>query len=135
MARNNLVTLTGNLCDEPEINQVPGKTPYVEIRIATTDSYQDEQGKWVEQETVFHKIRFFGIMARAHARYYSTGQRVTIKGTLRYFKVASLDGKGYNIATLIGKMIEPAPLPAKKLTEPQVTATDTDAADNQPSLN
>ena len=114
MARNNLVTLTGNLCDEPEFNQITGKTPYVEIRIATTDSYQDEQGNWNEQETVYHKIRFFGRMAIAHARYYSTGQRVTIKGSLRYFKVASHDGKGYNVATLIGKKIEPAPLPAKK---------------------
>ena len=123
MARNNLVTLTGNLCDEPEFNQITGKTPYVEIRIATTDSYQDEQGNWNEQETVYHKIRFFGRMAIAHARYYSTGQRVTIKGSLRYFKVASHDGKGYNVATLIGKKIEPAPLPAKKFTDTDESVT------------
>ena len=71
----------------------------------------------------------------AHALQPSRGKRVKITGTLRYFKVASHDGKGYNVATLIGKMIEPAPLPAKKLKEPQVTATGTDAADNPASLN
>ena len=121
MARNNTVILTGNLCDMPEYHKVPGNKDYVDVRIATQDSYKDDQGNWVQQDAVFHRVRFFSRASVTHALFYSTGQRVRIKGTLRYYKVASHDGKGYNVASIIGHSIEPAPLP-QKTTAPQEEA-------------
>ncbi len=59
MAINNSVTLIGNLGSEADIIETENTT-FAAVRIATTDSYKDEQGNWQDLQTVWHNVIAFG---------------------------------------------------------------------------
>jgi len=49
MATNNLVELTGNLGSDPAVHKDRNGREFIRFSIATTDSWKDETGEWVER--------------------------------------------------------------------------------------
>lgn len=78
----NLVILTGNLGNDPEIRYTANGTPVANFRMATNEVYNDKQG--VRQEkTEWHRIVVWGKMAEACGEYLSKGRQVHIQGKLQ----------------------------------------------------
>lgn len=118
MATNNTVTLTGNLGAEAQIIETDNTT-FAAIRLATTDSYKDEQtGNWVELDTVWHDVVAFNPVVIEVLKTLKTGSRIEVIGGLSYrpYEVV-LDGKTImkKEASVIARKVSQAPLVKKKV--------------------
>ncbi|MDY6936913.1 MAG: single-stranded DNA-binding protein [Cyanobacteriota bacterium] len=115
MARNNQVTLTGNLGRDAEIRQTASGEPYVTLNIGTTDSYKDERsGQWKDLPTVWHSVFAFGRTVAGYAAKFEKGDRVKVQGNLSYqTEKKTIAGEDYYFhnASIIARRIEPAQLP------------------------
>lgn len=119
MAINNTVTLIGNLGAEADVIETDNTT-FAAIRIATTDSYKDEEsGKWVELETVWHNVIAFNPKLIQTLKSFKTGSRIEVTGSLSYrpYEVVLKDKTiTKKEASIIAKKIEVAPLVKKRAT-------------------
>jgi single-stranded DNA-binding protein len=116
MAINNTVILTGNLGAEADIIETENTT-FAAIRLATTDSYKNEEtGKWEELDTIWHNLIAFNPRVIEVLKSLKTGTRIEVTGSLSYrpYKVMS-NGKEITKkeASVIIRKVEMAPLPKK----------------------
>ncbi len=82
MASLNRITLIGNLGADPEIRTFPNGGKVAQIRIATNESYKNQQGEWVEQAE-WHRIELWESLAERTEQYLKKGDPVYIEGKLR----------------------------------------------------
>lgn len=119
MAYNNQVTLIGNLGAEAEIIETE-RTTFASIRIATTDSYQDDNGDWQELETIWHEVVAFDPTLISLLKSLKKGARIKVFAKLSYYPVEIL-WKGKETtrqqASVVAKKVEMAPLAKKSKTE------------------
>lgn len=108
MANNNLVTLIGNLGEDPKIINKDGQE-FTVLSLCTTDSYKDGE-EWKDKEPVWHKVLVFGRVAQEYAKAQKKGNRVKITGTLSYRKLKGANGYDIREATIVARQIELAPL-------------------------
>lgn len=124
MATNNTVILTGNLGSEARIIATDQHT-FVAVSLATTDSYQDENGNWQDKETVWHNILAFSPRVIEELKALKKGTRIKVTGSLSYRPFEVVDGDGQLItkkeASVIAGKVEMATLP-KKATKQVETA-------------
>lgn len=116
MAINNTVTLIGNMGSEADIIQTDSTT-FAAVSIATTDSYQDDNGDWKELETIWHNVLTFNPKLIEVLKSLKKGSRLEITGSLAYRPyTVMLDGKEITKkeASIIARKIEQAPLSKKK---------------------
>ena len=117
MAINNIVTLTGNLGSEARIYHTDSQH-FAAVSLATTDSYQDQEGSWQEKETLWHPLLAFHPRLIEELKALKTGSRVTVTGSLSYRPFEVVNGDGQVItrkeASIIVRKIELATLPKKK---------------------
>lgn len=84
----NKVTVAGRLGQDPELRKLPSGSEIVNISVATTRKWkQDNQQK---EETEWHRIVAFGKTAENIAKYFSKGSAIYIEGRL---KTSSWDDK------------------------------------------
>ena len=117
MAINNTAILTGNLGAEAQVIET-GSTTFAAIRLATTDSYKDEEkGEWVELETIWHNVIAFNPKVIQVLKSLKKGSRVEVTGSLSYrpYKVR-VDEKEITKqeASIIARKVELAPLTKKQ---------------------
>lgn len=117
MAINNTVILTGNTGADAQVIET-GNTTFAAVRLATTDSYQDEDGNWKDLETIWHDVITFNPKIIQVLKSLKTGTRIKVTGSLSYrpYEVMIEDKKiQKKEASIIAKKVEMAPL-AKKST-------------------
>lgn len=79
----NRVTLLGNLGADPTVKMMPSGAEIVTLSIATSDSYKNRQGEWVEK-TDWHRVVCFGKLADVAQYYLKKGSKVYIEGKLKH---------------------------------------------------
>ena len=117
MAYNNTVILTGNMGSEARIIEQEDGKRFAAFSLATADSYQDENGQWVEKETVWHNLIAFSPQVIEHLKNLKKGTRLKVTGSLSYrpFETQGEDGKAITRkeASIITGKVEQAPLVKK----------------------
>lgn len=79
----NVVTLVGNLGQDPEIRQFPNGGRMAKISLATKSTWVDRQSGERKTATEWHNVVFNGKLAEIAENYLHKGMRVYIKGSLR----------------------------------------------------
>ncbi len=90
----NKVTIIGNLGADPELRNLPDGTSIANLRIATTESWQDKnnpQGARMEH-TEWHRVSFFGRQAEIIHEYTRKGSKIYVEGSLRTRKWQDKEG-------------------------------------------
>lgn len=123
MANNNQVTLIGNMGSEArELESHNDGREFVAVSVATTDSYQNDAGEWIEKETIWHNVVAFSPAVMAVLKGLKKGTRIKVEGSLSYRPYDVQDGDGQVItkkeASIIARRIEQAPL-VKKSGKPE----------------
>ena len=83
MARGlNKVILIGNLGQDPELRYTGNGTAVCNIRLATSESYKDTNGEWVEK-TEWHSVVAWSRLAEICNEYLRKGSQVYFEGSLQ----------------------------------------------------
>lgn len=83
MARGvNKVILVGNLGQDPELRYTGSGTAVCNLRLATTESYKDSNGEWVEK-TEWHSVVAWARLAEICNEYLKKGSQVYFEGSLQ----------------------------------------------------
>ena len=94
MARGiNKVILVGNLGADPETRYMPSGGAVTNIRLATSDSWKDEQSGEQQERTEWHRVVFFNRLAEVAAEYLRKGSQVYVEGRIRTNKWQGQDGQ------------------------------------------
>lgn len=78
----NDVTLSGNICSDPELRQTPRSGPVLQFRVATNKSYLDKESQTWKERTEYHNVVVWGKRGEALAKFLRNGAHVTVKGEL-----------------------------------------------------
>jgi single-strand DNA-binding protein len=82
MAENiNVVVLTGNLTQDPELRATDGGTSVCEMRLAVNTRRKNKAGEWEDKPNFFNVV-VFGGQGEACAEHLSKGRPVAIDGRL-----------------------------------------------------
>ncbi|MFT5144840.1 MAG: single-strand DNA-binding protein [Rhodothermales bacterium] len=92
MARGiNKVVLVGNLGQDPELRYTGSGTAVCNLRIATTESYKDANGDWIEK-TEWHSVVAWSRLAEICNEYLRKGSQVYFEGSLQSRSYQDRDG-------------------------------------------
>ncbi|MEO5347818.1 MAG: single-stranded DNA-binding protein [Magnetococcus sp. YQC-9] len=78
----NKVQLIGNLGAEPEVRFTQDGRPIANLRIATSESWKDQQGQ-PQEKTEWHRVVIFGKLAEIAQQYLRKGSKVYLEGQLQ----------------------------------------------------
>jgi single-strand DNA-binding protein len=96
----NVVVITGNLTQDPELRSTGGGTSVCEMRVAVNSRRKDQSGQWVDKPNYFNVV-VFGAQADNCATYLSRGRPVAIEGRLDWREWEAKDGGGKRQAVQI----------------------------------
>ncbi|KAF0646562.1 MULTISPECIES: single-stranded DNA-binding protein [Streptomyces] len=83
MAGETVITVVGNLVDDPELRFTPSGAPVARFRIASTPrSYDKQAQQWVDGEALFLSCSVWRQMAEHVAESLQRGTRVVVQGRL-----------------------------------------------------
>lgn len=99
----NKVFLMGNLGKDPVVKHFSNDNAIAEFSLATSSSYKDKEGKWVDQ-TEWHNIKIpTKRQAETAEKYLKKGSKVFIEGTIRTRKYQDKDGKDRYITEIVAE--------------------------------
>jgi single-strand DNA-binding protein len=101
MAGINRVILIGNLGKDPEVMTFESNNKKASFSLATTESYKDKSGNWVEQ-TEWHNIVLWGFLAEKKLL---KGDQVYIEGKIRSRSWDDKDGNKRYITEILGDKV------------------------------
>jgi single-strand DNA-binding protein len=78
----NRVILIGNLGADPEVRYLPTGGAVANLRIATTESWKDQQGQQQER-TEWHSVVIYGKLGEIAGQYLRKGAKVFVEGRLQ----------------------------------------------------
>ncbi|MGF3055349.1 single-stranded DNA-binding protein [Microbacterium sp. YY-01] len=79
-----MITLTGNIANEPAVNRTGAGTPLVRFRLATSNGYRDNRtGAWVDAGTNWYTVTAFRTLAENAGGVLAKGDAVIVQGRLR----------------------------------------------------
>ena len=87
----NKVILIGNLGQDPELRYTGNGTAVCNLRIATNESYKDQEGQLVEK-TEWHSVVAWSRLAEICGEYLKKGSRVYFEGSLQTRSWEDRDG-------------------------------------------
>lgn len=94
MARGvNKVILIGNIGQDPEVRFMPSGNPVCNLRLATTDSWNDRQTGQRQERTEWHSVVLFNKLAEIAQQYVHKGSRLYIEGRLQTRQWQGQDGQ------------------------------------------
>lgn len=94
MARGvNKVILIGNIGQDPDVRYLPSGNPVCNLRLATTDSWNDRQSGQRQERTEWHSVVLFNKLAEIAQQYVHKGSRLYIEGRLQTRKWQGQDGQ------------------------------------------
>jgi single-strand DNA-binding protein len=95
----NVVVITGNLTQDPELRHTGGGTAVCEMRVAV-NSRRKEGNDWVDKPNFFNVV-VFGGQGENCATYLAKGRPVAIEGRLDWREWEAKDGSGKRQAVQI----------------------------------
>ncbi|QXP85810.1 single-stranded DNA-binding protein [Methylococcus sp. Mc7] len=79
----NKVILIGNLGADPEVRYMPNGGAVANLRIATSESWKDQQTGQLQERTEWHSVVMYRRLAEIAGEYLKKGSKVYIEGSLR----------------------------------------------------
>jgi single-strand DNA-binding protein len=95
----NVVVITGNLTQDPELRHLGSGTAVCEMRVAV-NSRRKEGNEWVDKPNFFNVV-VWGAQGENCAQYLSKGRPVAIEGRLDWREWEAKDGSGKRQAVQI----------------------------------
>lgn len=96
----NVVVITGNLTQDPELRSTNSGTSVCEMRVAVNSRRKDQSGQWVDKPNFFNVV-VFGAQGENCATYLSRGRPVAIEGRLDWREWEAKEGGGKRQAVQI----------------------------------
>jgi single-strand DNA-binding protein len=99
MAGETIITLIGNLTDDPELKFTPSGAPVANFTVASTPRTFDRQtNEWKDGDALFIRCAAWRQLAENVAESLTKGQRVIVTGALRVRQYERQDGgKGTSV--------------------------------------
>ncbi len=89
----NKVILIGNLGGDPEIRYTQSQQPIANLRIATSERWQDRNTNERREQTEWHRVVCFSRLAEICSEYLHKGSKVYIEGRLQTRSWEGQDGQ------------------------------------------
>lgn len=89
----NKVILIGRLGADPEVRYMPSGDAITSIRLATSRRWKDRNTGERKEETEWHRVVFFGGLAKIAGEYLKKGSQAYIEGRIRTQKWQGQDGQ------------------------------------------
>ena len=80
----NRVFLTGNLCRDPELKQLPSGMPLCDLRLAVNETYRNPQTNETHETTHFVDVTVWDRQATNCNTYLKKGSPILVEGRLQY---------------------------------------------------
>ncbi|MET0305714.1 MAG: single-stranded DNA-binding protein [Solirubrobacterales bacterium] len=97
----NVVVITGNLTQDPELRHLGSGTAVCELRVAVNSRRKDgATGEWVDKPNYFN-VTVWGAQGENCANYLSKGRPVAVEGRLDWREWEAKDGGGKRQAVSI----------------------------------
>lgn len=96
----NVVVITGNLTQDPELRHTGGGMAVCELRVAVNSRRKDQSGNWVDKPNYFNVV-VFGGQGENCATYLAKGRPVAVEGRLDWREWEAKDGSGKRQAVQI----------------------------------
>ncbi|PWJ04063.1 single-stranded DNA-binding protein [Streptomyces sp. NWU49] len=94
MVGETIITVVGNLTDDPELRLTPSGDAVAHFAVASTPrAFDRETGKWRDAETLFLRCSAWEQMARHAAESLTRGTRVIVQGRLRQRTYETKEGE------------------------------------------
>jgi len=94
MAGETVITLVGNLVDDPELRFTPSGAAVAKFRIASTPrTYDRQSGEWKDGESLFLTCNVWRQAAENVAESLQRGMRVIVQGRLRQRSYETREGE------------------------------------------
>jgi single-strand DNA-binding protein len=87
----NRVLMTGNLCADPDLRDLPSGKSVCELRVATNTSRRNASGDW-EAKPNYFTWKVFGEQAHLCARYLAKGRPVALDGRAEHREWTTPEG-------------------------------------------
>ena len=88
----NKVILIGNLGQDPEVRYTPNGVAIANLRLATSESWKDQQGQ-VQERTEWHRVVMYRRLAEIAGEYVKKGSKIYIEGKLQTRKWQDKEGQ------------------------------------------
>ncbi len=79
----NTVTVSGNLCRDPELRNLPSGQSVCSLRIAHNERYKDASGEWADR-TAYFDVTIWSGLGEWMGKNLHKGQKVVVSGRLRW---------------------------------------------------
>ena len=99
----NRVMLIGNLGADPDVRYTPGGDPIATLRLATTRRWKDRNTNERKEETEWHRVVFFGALAKVAADYLKKGSQLYVSGRIRTQKWTDKEGQERFTTDIVGE--------------------------------
>lgn len=109
MAGETLITIVGNLVDNPELRYTPNGDAVANFRVASTPRvYDRESAEWSDGETLFLTCTVWRQYAENVAESLSRGNRVIVQGRLKQRSYENNDGEKRTVYEIDVEDVGPA---------------------------
>jgi single-strand DNA-binding protein len=89
----NKVILIGNLGADPEVRYMPNGGAVTTIRLATSETWKDQQSGQQQERPEWHRVVFYRKLAEIAGEYLKKGGKVYVEGSLRTRQWKGQDGQ------------------------------------------
>ena len=100
----NKVMLIGRLGADPEVRYMPSGDAITTIRLATTRRWKDRATNERKEETEWHRITFFGGLAKVASDYLKKGSQAYVEGRIKTTKYEK-NGQDHYSTGIIGEVM------------------------------
>ena len=107
----NKVEIQGFLGQDAEVKTFESGRTLVNIRLATSESYKNKEGEWVNNST-WHNVTYWKNKKDENLDFLKKGELVSISGKLNNRKYTDKNGEDKYITEVIAFKVEPAKLEA-----------------------
>jgi single-strand DNA-binding protein len=101
----NKAILLGNLGEDPELRHTQSGTAVMNLRLATTDRYKDNDGQWQER-TDWHTVVVWGNRAESLSKFLRKGSKLLVEGSVQTRSYEGRDGQKKYSTEINAKEIE-----------------------------
>ena len=130
----NKVMLIGRLGGDPEIRYMPSGDPIATLNIATSRRWRDKQTGERKEETEWHRVTFFGPIAKVCGDYLRKGSQVYVEGRIKTDKYQK-DGVDVYRTGIIGEQMNMLDSRSGGTTSFSDNAPPASSYDNRPSAS
>ena len=107
----NKVEIQGFLGQDAEVKTFESGRTLINIRLATSESYKNKEGEWVNNST-WHNVTYWKNKKDENLDFLKKGELVSISGKLNNRKYTDKNGEDRYITEVVAFKVEPAKLEA-----------------------